>query len=64
MEKLFHISGEGTIKSRGFKGTITDGKGNNIDITNEWIERIYSIVDRALLMSNILPNIVDTLSVN
>ena len=60
----FHISGEGTIKSRGFKGTITDGKGNNIDITNEWIERIYSIVDRALLMSNILPNIVDTLSVN
>ena len=60
----FHISGEGTIKSRGFNGTITDGNGNNIEINEEWIERIYSIVDRALLMVNILPDIVDTLTVN
>lgn len=63
-EGTFHIHGTGAIKSKTFSGTITDSNGNNVVITDEWVNIIYSIFERQQLAVNIIQNTLDTLNVH
>lgn len=55
----YHIDGNGEIKVRNFKGTVTDADGNSIPLTDYWIDIIYNAIDLTGFMEQQIVNSLD-----